>query len=475
MLRVESLVPKAKEYDYVVLGSGPGGQRAAVQAAKLGKSVLVIERDKIGGSCLHSGTIPSKTLREAALESNTANCLDTIMARTHAVIGDESVIIAQQLARNSVEFVTGTGAFVSPHEIAIANSKGCFQVRGEKIVIATGTRPRRPRDVVFDNECIFDSDTILQMTEQPKTMAVIGAGVIGCEYVSIYARMGVEMTLIDNRNEMLRSIDEELVSALKKQFEKSKIILQLGCDFSKVERIETASRMPAVRMFIKTDAGVEEQVYDAVLYCMGRMGNSESLNLEALGMVADERGLLSVNSNYQTRIPHIYAVGDIIGLPALAASAVEQGRLAALHALTGQEGHFPQTFPYGIYTIPEISSVGAQEAELKERGTDYVVGRALYRELARGKILDDEHGFVKILVDTKTEKILGVHVIGTGATELVHIGQVAMAFGAKIDFFLENVFNYPTLAEAYRVAAFSAINQLRSSQGLRSNLKDVIG
>ncbi len=454
--------PASKHYDLIVLGSGPGGQRAAVQAAKLGKRVLIVEKNRVGGACLHSGTIPSKALREAALASMPgASSVKNVMARTHWVIEEECGIISDQLARNNIELATGIGSFVDEKQIEIVSLEGASRVTGEFIVIAVGTRPRRPAEVVFDGQIMYDSDTILSLPQEPRSLLVLGAGVIGCEYASIFARAGVKVTLVETKPALLTSIDPEIVQALLRQFDKSGIKVLTDTQYGNVRRAIDRQGRAVAQVDLVDPERKWSDTYDAVLYCLGRSGNCEGLNLKAVGLEADDRGNLKVNKNYQTRVPHIYAVGDIIGAPALAASSSEQGRLAALHAFTGQAAEFPDTFPYGIYTIPEISSVGYQESQLAKRKIKYVVGKAQYSELARGKMIDDEHGFLKLIVHAKTHRVVGVHVIGTSATELVHIGQVAIAFGANVEFFVENVFNYPTLAEAYKVAAFNAINQLR--------------
>ncbi len=454
--------PEFTEYDLVVIGSGPGGQKAAVCAAKQKKKVLVIEKELIGGACLHTGTIPSKALREAALQRADIDDLKDVMERTQHVIGDESLVIGAQLERNNIEYIHGTASFVSPHNVKIQTHNTHYEVKSKFIVIATGTRPRHPAGIEFDNTCIFDSDTVLQMKTQPKKLLVIGAGVIGCEYASIYARLGISVCLVDVRDQLLPSIDHEIVAALIRQFEKDKIQLLLGFDLKKLTKTKKSKHAEIkTELFNKKTTETKHLEFDAILFCAGRIGNVESLNLKSVAVTPDDRGLIPVNKNYQTTTPHIYAVGDIIGFPALAASSAEQGRLAALHALNGKEVSFPATFPYGIYTIPEISSVGLQEADLKKADIEYVIGVANYRELARGKIIDDENGFLKLLVAVETSKILGVHVIGTGATELIHIGQVAMAFNGTAEFFVDNVFNYPTLAEAYKVAALNAMNKIR--------------
>jgi NAD(P) transhydrogenase len=457
--------PQNDSYDLIVIGSGPGGHRAAVQAAKLGKKVLIIEKDEMGGASLHLGTIPSKTLRERALAAKyDQSSIADIMVRTHKVIDEERALTEEHFRRNSVEAVCGFGSFVDKTTVQIDNAEGTFKVKAKVILIATGTRPRRPSELNFDGETLFDSDSILELTHQPKTLLVLGAGVIGCEYSSIFARMGVRVTLVDGRAELLSSIDREIIGALTRQFEKAGIDLLMSTQFANLQTKMNAEGVKVANIDIISEGGYSEnRDFDAVLYCLGRTGNHEKLNLEAIGVAADARGTIPVNSNYQTAAPNIYAVGDIIGAPALAASSAEQGRLAMLHAFENEKAEFPDTFPYGIYTIPEISSVGVQEAQLQAKGIQYVVGKAPYPILARGKMLDDEFGFLKLLVHKRTRQIMGVHVIGTSATELVHIGQVAMAFGAKVDFFIDNVFNYPTLAEAYKVAALNAESKLLKS------------
>lgn len=471
-------MPLQKRYDLVVIGSGPGGHRAAVQAAKLGKKVLVVERDRMGGACLHLGTIPSKSLREAALAAEAGKTrIADIMSRTHRVIHEEQDIIEEHFRRNHCEAVIGTASFIDAHTVVIdldiasgehgRNTEGhsCprsitrVEVKADFVIIATGTRPRRPADLVFDDVTLFDSDSILRYQGQPRTLLVLGGGVIGCEYASIFARMGVKVTLVDSRPELLPSIDREIVEALIKQYEKSGVEVELSTQAENLTSVADGPSKQAQVELIKNATRRTER-FDVVLYCLGRVGNYESLNLAAIGLQPDNRGQLNVDSHYRTQVANVYAVGDLIGAPALAASSSEQGRLAALHAFTGQCNEFPDTFPYGIYTIPEISSVGVLETQLAARSIPYVVGKAPYKILARGKMLEDEFGFLKLVVHVRTRRIVGVHVIGTSATELVHIGQVAMAFGATVDFFVDNVFNYPTLAEAYKVAAYHAANKL---------------
>ncbi len=443
-----------KKYDLIVIGSGPGGQRAAIQAAKLKKSVLVVEKDHMGGSCLHTGTIPSKTLREAAsiYQDSGPNTLTRVMAQKNLIIEQEQEVIGMQMERNSVQFIQGTASFLSSKKIAIKTTSKVEDTEADFIILATGSRPVCPPHIPFNDKNVFNSDSVLSMNKLPDTMAVLGAGVIGCEYASIFAKLGVKVTLLDRRNCLLRSVDQEIVGLLAKHFDENNISVRLGITLGKVS---LEGDKVAIELGDKTER------FSSVLYCMGRDGNIEDLNLPKVGISPEKGNTLKVNAHYQTNIPHIYAVGDLIGFPALAASSSEQGRLASAHAFGLETTTFPETFPYGIYTIPEISSVGLHEEELNTKQIKFVSGKARYKELARGKILEDESGFLKLLVDCTTRKILGVHIIGTHATELVHIGQVAMSLGATIDFFVANVFNYPTLAEAYKVAAYHAHNQLR--------------
>lgn len=435
-------------FDLIVIGSGPAGQRAAIQAAKLEKKVLLIEKGEVGGGCLFTGTIPSKTLREAALEVHEQTPeakYQKVMQVLSGVLKDENAVIKNQLSRNGVECKQGTAGFTGPNEISVGGST----YTGKNFLIATGTRPIRPPGMQFDDKTVFDSDTIVNIKAFPKTLAVVGAGVIGSEYASIFANLGVKVTLFDRRTTLLRGIDEDILLALTERFKKQKIELVLAAELKDLK--------PGAE--IRVNGTLRN--FDALLYCMGRTGNTEELNLASAGVKLGERGALQVNAQYQTNVPHIYAAGDVIGAPGLAASGSEQGRIASNFMFTGEKLEFPKTFPYGIYTIPEISNVGLQEEDLKKQNIPYVVGRAFYKELARGKILGDDHGFLKLLIHEDTRKVLGVHITGSHATELIHIGQVVMALNGTIDFLVNNVFNYPTLAEAYKVAAYNAYNQLR--------------
>lgn len=448
----------AQEYDLIVIGSGPGGQRAAIQAAKLRKRVLLVEKYKLGGSSVHWGTIPSKTLREAALNSqegaSSTRIFSQVMKHKDYVIKAEMDLVTAHCWSNDVQTLQGFARFLSPTRIQVVTKEGIHEAEAAKIILATGTHPARPAPFVFDGKVVFDSDQILKLKKLPKSLLIVGAGVIGCEYASIFARLGVKVTLVDRRGQLLRSVDEEVVERLKRAFKAAKVELLMPVELGtpKISRFGSAK--------LKIMLSKKMRSFEAALVCMGREGNVAELELTKAGLTSDARGLMQVNKFYQTTIPHIYAVGDLIGAPALAASSAEQGRLAACHAFGQTAGKFPESFPYGIYTIPEISSVGASEAELKEKNIPYVAGRAEYKEVARGLIQGDEQGLLKIIFHRETRKILGIHIIGTSAAELVHIGQVAFSFGADIDFFITNVFNYPTLAEAYKIAAYNARNQL---------------
>lgn len=444
-----------QEFDLVVIGSGPGGTRAAIQAAKIGRRVAIVEKEKAGGSCVHTGTIPSKSLREAAM-ADAKPAFHPAMDRMRSSVQIEASVVKQQLDRNGVEYIAGTARFLNPHTIEV-NGK---PIRAQHYVIATGTRPVRSAEFQFGPEGVRDSDSILHLKRKPRSLLVIGAGVIGCEYASIFARLGAKVTLTERRHELLKSVDEGVIEALRMSFAESGIELLMGATIGPI------TRMAGENAGLGLELNGEKRHFDEVLVCMGRQPNTDELNLAAVGLAVDARGFIAVDrTNYQTNIPHIYAVGDVIGPPALAAASAEQGRIAACHIYGLGCPAFPASFPYGIYTIPEISWAGATEAELKEKQIAYVAGTAPFAEIARGIISGNRGGFIKLLVQPASRRLLGVHVIGHGATELVHIGQVALALGAPIDFFLENVFNYPTFAEAYKVAALSATNQLAALPG----------
>jgi NAD(P) transhydrogenase len=440
-----------KPFDLAVIGSGPGGLRAAIQAAKLGKSVVIIEKDKAGGASVHTGTIPSKSLREAALDPTTD--FPSAVKRMRGVLAAESKVVLAQLKRNKVEFVKGRAEFLGPNEIAVKGRR----IRAKNFVIATGTRPIRNTEFPFRLPNVHDSDSILGLKKLPASLLVIGAGVIGCEYASIFARLGCKVTLVDRRQELLRSVDAEVIEALRREFKAASVQLLLGCDLGPITKAKGSANLE-----VKLNG--RRKTFPQALVCMGRQPNTEDLKLELAGVKMAERGYIEVDrQSYRTSASHIHAVGDVIGAPALAASSAEQGRIAACRIFHEPCPDFPASFPYGIYTIPEISSVGLLEEEAKKQNIPHVVGRANFSELARGIIVGDRNGFIKLVVHATTRKILGVHAIGMGASELVHIGQAALALGAPVDFLVDNVFNYPTFAEAYKVAALHAKNLVKNS------------
>ena len=461
------------DFDLLVLGSGPGGQKAAIAGAKLGRHVGIVERrHMVGGVCINTGTIPSKTLREAVLYVTGLSqrefygqsyrlkdeiTVADLTARTQHVVGREIDVIRSQLGRNHVQMITGTARFVEPHAVVVAADDGSTErrVTAEKFVIAVGTRPARPSTVDFDGRTVVDSDQILAMDHVPPSMVVVGAGVIGIEYASMFAALGTKVTVVERRDRMLDICDLEVVEALKYQLRDLAVTFRFREAVARVERhdggtltiLESGKRIPA----------------DTVMYSAGRQGVTDELDLEKAGLEADSRGRIKVDDDYRTAVEHLYAVGDVIGFPALAATSMEQGRRAAYHAC-GEPINTPMNDcqPIGIYTIPEISYVGKNEDELTEDSVPFEVGISRYRELARGAILGDSYGMLKLLVHSDTRQLLGVHVFGTGATELVHIGQTLIGCGGTVDYLVDAVFNYPTLAESYKVAALDAMNKMRA-------------
>jgi NAD(P) transhydrogenase len=462
------------DYDLLVIGSGPAGQRAAIQAAKLDKRVAIVERKAVvGGVCINTGTIPSKTLRETVLHlsgyrerglygaSYTVKqniTMSDLLVRTDHVIGHEIDVTRHQLLRNRVELFAAEASFVDPHTIRLNDvvGHGWRDVTAAAIVIATGTSATRDPHIQFDGQRIFISDDILHLKQLPRTLAVVGAGVIGLEYASIFAALGVRVTLIDKRPRLLSFVDAEIIDALTYQLRQNRATLRLGEEVSGIEPIEDEH---GERVKIHLGSG-KQIITEKALYSIGRTGAIQELNLLAAGLAPDARGRINVNTYYQTEVPHIYAVGDLIGFPSLASTSMEQGRLAACHAFGIPTKSVPELFPYGIYTIPEISTVGRNEEELTEEGIAYEVGKAQYREIARGQIIGDSTGLLKLIFHPDTRALLGVHIIGEGASELIHIGQAVLAFGGPLDYFVNTVFNYPTLAECYKTAAFDGINRL---------------
>lgn len=460
------------DYDFVAIGSGPAGQRGAVQAAKLGRRVALVERRRLmGGVCVDTGTIPSKTFREAVLSFvastrpfgappgvNPARrpTAELLLARVAQVVTLECQIIDHQLRRNDVEVIAGTASFKDPHTLLVQHESGTREITAASILVAVGTQPVPPPGVAHDGNAVFTSDEIVTLTRLPRTLTVVGAGVIGIEYASMFAELGVNVTLIEKRARPLEFLDAEIVDELIHQMRNRNVTFRPS---ESVERVDIQSGDPP-RVTVTLDSG-KRIVSDAVLFSVGRSGATSELNLAAAGLGADERGRLVVDAEYRTPVPHIFAAGDVIGYPSLAATSSEQGRLAACAAMGVAAGRVADHFPIGIYAIPEISMVGATEEQLTRDKVPYETGIARYREIARGQILGDDSGLFKMLFHREDRRLLGVHIIGTGATELVHIGQAVLGLGGGLDYFLGTVFNYPTLAECYKVAALNAANKLR--------------
>ncbi len=461
----------AYDFDLLVIGSGPAGQKAAIQAAKLHRRVAIVEKQRtVGGVCINSGTIPSKTLREAVLfltgmtqrsmygdsyRVQAEVTMGDLFFRTQSVIQRESDVVHDQLARNHVRILNGAGSFVDPHSLLVDEGNGTRrQVTAERIVIAVGTQPARPKAVDFNERTVIDSDGILHLEKVPDALLVVGAGVIGIEYASMFAALGTRVTVVEARPQLLDFCDSEVVEALRYHLRDLNVVFRLNEEVVGVDEHDggTITHLKSGKRILA----------DTVLYSAGRQGATDGLGLGNVGIEADARGRISVDEHYRTSVEHIYAVGDVIGFPSLAATSMEQGRLASAHACGIDVRPISDALPIGIYTIPEISFIGSTEEQLTQEQTPYEVGISRYRELARGAILGDAYGLLKLLVSSDDRKLLGVHAFGTTATELVHIGQTVMGFSGTVDYLVEAVFNYPTLAEGYKVAALDATNKLRA-------------
>jgi NAD(P) transhydrogenase len=458
------------QYDLLVIGSGPSGQRAAVSAVKKGKKVALVEmRNVVGGVCINTGTIPSKTMREAVLHLSGYNyrsiygmnyrvkekiTMSDLAFRVQHVIKTEVDVTEAQLSRNGVDVVTGVASFVDGHHVKVCAPGGENVFEAEKIVIAVGTKPASSPKVPINGRNIINSDQILDLQALPKTLIVVGGGVIGVEYTCMFAALGVRVTLVEKRPRLLEFADQEIVEALSYHLRDSRVTMRLHEEVESVEELGDGTVVANLESKKRISG-------DALLYAVGRQGNIDELNLTAAGIEADARGRIPVDKDFRTKVPHICAVGDVIGFPSLASVSMEQGRVAVERAF-GDEGvqSNPSFYPYGIYTIPEISFIGKTEEQLTEEDVPYEVGVAYYREIARGQIRGDTTGRLKLIFHRETRKILGVHIIGEGAAELVHIGQAVMVLGGAVDSFINTVFNYPTLAECYKAAAFNGINRL---------------
>jgi len=459
-----------QSFDLIVIGSGPAGQKAAICAAKLRKRAAVIDRTMmLGGVCVHTGTIPSKSVREAifqltgiAVRTFYGNSyrgkgdfsVQDLASRVTSIVSRETDVIRAQLRRNGVSIYQGMGQFADPHTVEVIGESDKITLRGENVLIACGTRPARNTEIPFDGKRIIDTDEFTCLGSLPREMIVVGAGVVGLEYASFMAAVGVEVTLIDQRPTILDFVDREIVDALSYHLRQMGTTFRLGEKVTRVGIDETRDMV-----FAELESGKKIRA-DMLLYAVGRQANGDVLQLEAAGLAADSRGKVKVNANYQTEVPHIYAAGDIIGFPALASTSMEQGRLASCRMFGAPSEHMPELFPYGIYTIPEISTVGQTEEKLTAAKVPYEVGISKFNELAKSMMLGDETGMLKLLFDRHTRKLLGVHILGQRATEIVHIGQAVLAYGGTIEYFRDTVFNYPTLAEAYKVAALDGLNKL---------------
>ncbi|HKD43922.1 MAG TPA: Si-specific NAD(P)(+) transhydrogenase [Myxococcaceae bacterium] len=457
-------------YEVVVIGSGPAGQKGAINAAKLHKRVALIDRrPMLGGVSVHTGTIPSKTVREAilhltgftertfygrdySLKENIS--VQDLAFRVNTIVERETQVIHAQLKRNGVAVFEGTARFIDPHTVEVANDDRPVTLNAERVLIACGTRPCRPTDIPFDGHRIIDTDQFHSMPRVPQRAIVVGAGVVGLEYASFLAALGAKVTLIDQRPAILDFVDREILEAL------SYHLRQLGMTFRLGERVTSVGfAADRERVFAELESGKRIEA-DGLLYAVGRQANGDQLNLAGAGLEVGPRGKVAVNDVFQTAVPHVYAAGDVIGFPALASTSMEQGRLATSHMFGAPVCQAAQLFPYGIYTIPEISMVGQTEEQLTAAKVPYEVGTAKYAELAKSMMLGDESGMLKILFHRKTLKLLGVHIIGERATEIIHVGQAVLSFGGTIEYFRDTVFNYPTLAEGYKVAAFDGLNKL---------------
>jgi len=488
----------AVKYDLIVIGSGPSGQRAAVAATKMGKSVVVVEqRSVVGGVCINTGTIPSKTMREAVMHLSGYNyrsvygmnyrvkekiTMADLAFRVQAVIRTEVDVTEAQLSRNGVDVVHGVARFTGPRQVRVEGPQGDTTLEAERIIIAVGTKPAGSAKVPINGRTIVNSDQILDLPELPRSLIVVGGGVIGVEYACMFAVLGVRVTLIEKRDRLLEFADREIIEALSYHLRDARVTLRLGEEVESVEELagRAGEKAPVAEANV-TDKSTPQGAAlgavvanlqskkrvsgDALLYAVGRQGAIDDLNLAGAGLEADDRGRIPVNENYQTKVEHIYAVGDVIGFPSLASVSMEQGRIAAARAFEDQTTTSnPSFYPYGIYTIPEISFIGKTEEQLTGEDVPYEVGMAYYRETARGQIRGDTTGRMKIIFHRDTRKVLGVHIIGEGAAELIHIGQAVMTLDGTMEYFIDTVFNYPTLAECYKVAAFNGLGRLHRYQ-----------
>ena len=456
---------RQNHFDLIVIGSGPAGQKAAIQASKLGKKVAIIEKyPNPGGASLNTGTIPSKSLREAILDlsefyqkSYYASeekihdvSINQLNYRLSYVLQRQREHLKKQFAKNHIELITGVASFIDEHTLGIDGAS----LSGDFILIATGSKPRNPTHVPFDKDTILDSTRLLEIDHVPKTMLVLGGGIIGSEYASFFAALGTKVTVIDRKEQMLPYLDREIGKHLQEGLSRLDLKFVGLKEFTQITKHDEGE----AQITFKDGLSLRGEM---LLYALGRLANVDQLQIDKAGLTLDQKGYIPVNALFQTVQPHIYAAGDVIGGPSLAATSFEQGRLAARHAFGAPTHHFPDFYPIGIYTIPEISSIGYSEEQLQKLELNYEVGRAYYYEIARNQIAGNDTGMFKILFHKDTLEILGIHIVGRGATEVIHIGQVAMTFKAHIDYFIDQVFNYPTYAEGYRIAALNGLNKIK--------------
>src|SRR5579862_854246 len=456
-------------YELIVVGSGPGGQRAAINAVKAGKRVALVEKQSMGGVCINTGTIPSKTMREAVLHlsgfydqafyganyhSKENVTMSDLNFRVNRVIENEAAVLQDQLRRNNVELFHGTASFTDPHHIRVENSTGFSELEGDYVVVATGTKPAANPSVPINGRNIINSDQILSMPQVPRTLIVVGGGVIGVEYACMFATLGVRVIIVEKRPRLLEFADTEMVEALSYHMRDRRATMRLN------EEVESVEELPDGKVAANL-ASKKRIIADALLYAVGRAGNVEPLDLAAAGLTADDRGRIKVDQDFRTSVPHIFAVGDVIGFPSLASVSMEQGRIAAARAFGLDVHSDPAGYPYGIYTIPQISFIGKTEEQLTDEDVPYEVGVAYYREIARGQITGHVDGRLKLLFHRETLELLGVHIFGEDAAELLHIGQAVLLLKGKVSYFKNTVFNYPTLAECYKTAAFNGLNRLQ--------------
>jgi NAD(P) transhydrogenase len=468
------VTPPTLNFDLVVIGSGPGGEKGAAQAAYFGKRVALVERSpEVGGASVHTGTLPSKTLREAALylagfrrrelygmslKLDRKQSLGRLVGRLRDVTDRQTHQIHRNLDRHAITLVPGAAAFEDPRTIAVRDAEGRILRRlcADVILIATGSSPLPPRGITTDDPDVVDSDQILSLDRVPESLTVVGGGVIGTEYACLFAALGTKVTVVEGRDRLLAGVDEELATVLQLSLERMGAEILLGDAVESIAR-DPEAKTNALRLHLKSGRRIRA---DKVLFSAGRAGNTRGLNLEAAGISVNDRGHIPVDAHFRTAAPGIYAVGDVIGFPALASTSMEQGRVAACHALGMEHMAPPEHFPYGIYSVPEISTTGLTEEEVRSRGIPYEVGIARFRETSRGHIMGLNSGMMKMIFSTKTRRLLGVHILGEGATELIHIGQAVLNLKGTIDYFIQNTFNYPTLAEAYKIAGLDAWNRM---------------